>query len=157
MDCVQGYGESCGRLGFLYCKACSDARTYLGIEIWTIPFSQSHFSDIPMYNFPYQSVVTLYIYLSAAFRCKACYFPEYSRPKSSTTKVKFIGRLLCLHSLGFLLEGWYPYVSRCFTRSLCDIRPAWGIKYILFVTLVQLYPLFGFSARIHFLQILWYH
>ena len=45
------------------------------------------------------------IFFIAAFSCKAWYFPEYLTPKSSTTKVKFIGRLLCFHSMIFFLRG----------------------------------------------------
>ena len=37
--CVQGYGEFCGCLGFSCWKVCSAARTYPGIESWTVPFS----------------------------------------------------------------------------------------------------------------------
>ena len=38
-------------------------------------------------------VVNLYFLSSAALRCNACSFPEYFTPKSSTTKVNFIGPL----------------------------------------------------------------
>ena len=38
MGCVQGYGESSGTLDFSCGKECSPARTYPGIEIWTMPF-----------------------------------------------------------------------------------------------------------------------
>ena len=53
-----------------------------------------------MYNFPSQSVFILYLSSIAYFRYKAYYFPEYFTPKSSTTKVNFIGRLLYFHSPG---------------------------------------------------------
>ena len=66
------------------------------------------------------------IFSSAAFRCKSRYFPEYLKPKQSTTKVKFNGRLLFFHCPGFLIEGWYPYGSRCFIRESCATRPACG-------------------------------
>ena len=108
MGCVQGYGESCGLLGFLCWRECSSARTYPGIESWILPLSWSHFSDIPMYNFPSQSVVNLYLYSSAAFRCRSCSFTGYVNPRLSTTKVKLIGRILCVHIPGVLLEGRYP-------------------------------------------------
>ena len=121
---------------FCFCwNECSDARTYPVIEIWTVTFSYSHFSAIPMCNFNYQSMVTLYLSSSAAFRCKACYFFEYFTPKVSTTKVKLIGQFLCVHSPGVLLEGWYPYRSRCFNMASCDIRPDWGSPYMPLVTL----------------------
>ena len=58
------------------------------------------------------------IFFSASFRCNACSFTEFFTPKSSTTKVKFIGRLLCFHSSGVFLEGWYPLGSRCFSMVL---------------------------------------
>ena len=74
-------------------------------------------------------------FFSPTFRCKAFSFPEYFTQKSSTIKVKFIVRLLCFHSPGFLLEGCYPYGSRCFNRASCAIHPAWGSLYIPFVTL----------------------
>ena len=48
-----------------------------------------------MYIFPSQFVVTLYLSSSAAFRCNACSFTKYFTPKSSTNKVKLIGRLSC--------------------------------------------------------------
>ena len=107
-----------------------------------------------MYKFPYHSLVTSYLVSSAYFRCKACSFPKHFTPKSSTNKVKFIGRLLCFHTLGGLLEGWYPCGSRCFNRASCAICPAWGSPYIPFVTLAYMYPLCAFSARLYFLQIL---
>ena len=76
-------------------------------------------------------------------------FPKYLTPKTSTTNVKFIGRLLCLHSPGFSLEGWYPYVSMCFTRASCAIRLDWGSPYITFFTFEYMYPLCDFSAWLY--------
>ena len=63
----------------------------LRIHILVLKVGPPHFSAIPMYYFLYQYVVTLHFVSSAAFRCKACSFPEYLTPKASTTKVKFIG------------------------------------------------------------------
>ena len=79
-----------------------------------------------MYSFSSQYLVTLYFVFSAAFRCKACSFPDYLTSKSSTTNVKFIGWMLCFHSPEVLLEGCYIYRYRCLNRASCAIRPAWG-------------------------------
>ena len=47
-----------------------------------------------------------YIYpLALLSSLRNALFPNISPPKSSTTKVKLIGRFLCLHSPGVLLEG----------------------------------------------------
>ena len=102
-----------------------------------------------MYNFPYQYMVNLYSYSSANFRCTAYYFPEYFPPKSSTTKLKVIGQLLCFHSPGFLLEGWFLYGSRWFTRASCAICPAWDSTYTPFVTYTKMYPLCDFSVILY--------
>ena len=97
-----------------------------------------------MYNFPSQSVVTLYLSFSDDFRCKACFPPKYFGPKSLTAKVKLIGRLLCVHNPWVLLEGRYPKGSRCFTRLSCDILVACGSTYIPLVTHAKVYPFCAF-------------
>ena len=94
-------------------------------------------------------VVNLYLSSSDYFRCKACSFPEYFTPKSSTTKVNFIGRLLCFHIPGGFLEGWYTYGCRCFTRASWDIFAAWGSPYIPFVTCMNMYSLCDFSMKLY--------
>ena len=66
-----------------------------------------------MYNFPSHYVVTLY-FSSSAFRCKVCSFPNYLTTKSSTTKVNFIGWLLCFHSPVFLSWGEVIHTSLVF-------------------------------------------
>ena len=79
-------------------------RTYTGMDSWNMPFSQSHWSNIPIYNFTSQSVANFYFSSSAALRCSAFYFTEYFTPKSSITKVKLIGRLSFVHSTGVCLR-----------------------------------------------------
>ena len=108
IGCVQGYDESWVILGYFCCKTCSGARTYPGIESWTVRFSYYHFCAISMYNFSSQYVVILYLSYSADFRCRACSFPEFFTPNLLTTKMKLIGRLSCVHIPRFLLEVRHP-------------------------------------------------
>ena len=146
---VQGYGESCDHFSFLCYNKWSAARIYLGTYIWTVPFSQYQWSDIPIHNFPSRTIGALYLYYSSGLRFRACYFPEYFTPKLSTTKVKLIGRLSCVHIPGGFIEGWYPYGSSWWKRLSCPIRPACGSPYITLVPRENVYLFLTLSLRLY--------
>ena len=136
---------------------CSSARTYPGFESCTVPFSQSHFIDIPMYNFPSKTGVTSYLYYSDAFRCMACSFPKQFIPKSSTSKVKLIVLLECVHSPGFSL--------RVDIHTVPGVLLRYHVLFVLFlgfyaslIYLCEYVPIVRFFLEIVFFHIiLWYH
>ena len=63
-------------------------------------------------------------------RCWVSSFLLYFMPNSSTTSVKVVLFLLCLHNPGVMGAGSYPNGCRCFLRSVCAIMASWTRPHI---------------------------
>ena len=105
--------------------------------------------DIPTYCLSYQSMINFYLESSAALRCRGCSLPEYFTPKYSNTRVKFMGRLLCVHIPGVVFLGCYLYGARCWNIASCGIRPYCGRTYMPLLTIAKIFPLCTFSLRLY--------
>ena len=98
-----------------------------------------------MYNYTFQSVVTLYLSSMDSFRCTACSFPEYFNPKPSNNKVKLNVRLLCVHSPRVCMRGGIHNVPCFYQGIMCYSYCLWEYIHLLIYlceyVLIVIFPL----------------
>ena len=122
---------------------------YPGIDMstWRLLYCQSRVR--PQYRLPVGSKVISYCFSSAACRCATSARSVYFMPKSSTTRVKDMGLVVCFHKPGVCLTGAYPYGLRCLQRRSFAILPACGNPYIPLRISMYTHPSSAMASRLY--------